>query len=135
MLHNVRLSEEWMLSPIARRVYLICAVCSIYFFGLRIGVTSAIRTAGANELSGWLSITLRISFLPGIVGTATLWIAMWYFWLRFDNSHWAKRAAWFVLLFFVPIGPIAYYLVVYRRADFSQHADRTTRALDSSPGR
>jgi len=29
-----------------------------------------------------------------IIGTATLWVAMWYFWFTFDRSQWWKRALW-----------------------------------------
>lgn len=106
----------------ARRVYFICAICSIYFLGMYIGVTAAINAAAEKSLnpSPLLATVLRLSFLPGIVGTATLWIAMWYFWFGYDGSHWAKRALWFLPLLFAPIGPVLYYFIVYRRIGFSQ---------------
>ena len=136
MLYNLRISEEWIVSPLARRVYLICAIASIYFITLYLGVTSGIAAAGTSrgEFPAWLAILLRFSFLPGIAGTATLWIAMWYFWFGFDRSSSAKKTLWFLPLLFAPIGPVIYFFVVYRRADFGQYHHADTGVLRSSSG-
>ncbi|PYV65010.1 MAG: hypothetical protein DMG97_33340 [Acidobacteria bacterium] len=56
--------------------------------------------------------------LPGILGTAILTVAMWYFWFGFDKSPWIRKAFWFPPLYFLlPIGPALYYFFVYRRSD------------------
>jgi hypothetical protein len=137
VLGKLRVSEAWVLSTTARRVYLICAIGSIYFIGLYLGVISAIAAAGAASLrnSPLLATVLRLSFVPGIVATATLWVAMWYYWFGFDKSHWAKKTLWFLLLLlFPPFGPVAYYLIVYRRADFDRYDKPANGAVGSSAG-
>jgi hypothetical protein len=129
VLSKLCINEAWIVSAMARRVYLICAVGSLYFLGLYMGVSSAVRAAGTNSLSGSprLAMVLRLSFLPGIAATATLFVAMWYFWFRFDRSHWAKKALWFLPLFFPATGSVLYYFIVYRRSDFSQFDSQETR--------
>jgi len=58
---------------------------------------------------------VRFLLFPEILGTALLWIAMWYFWFGFDRSHYLKKAVSFALLFFLPpIGTLLYYFLTYR---------------------
>ena len=62
------------------------------------------------------ALLVKILLWPGILGTALLVIAMWYFWFAFDQSNWMKKALWFVVLFLsFLVGPAFYYIFVYRR--------------------
>ena len=57
---------------------------------------------------------VRFLLFPEILGTALLWIAMWYFWFGFDRSHYLKKAVSFTLLFFLPPIGTFYYFLTYR---------------------
>jgi hypothetical protein len=79
---------------------------------------TAFRTSGQATPEGIATagFVVRLLLWPGLFGTALLSIAMWYFWLGFDNSGWLKKAIWFVPLYFLlPFGPAFYYFFVYRR--------------------
>src|SRR5205823_1571151 len=63
------------------------------------------------------ALVVRFLLWPGMIGTALLCIAMWYFWFNFDDSSWFRKALWFIFLYFtVPVGPAFYYFLVYRRS-------------------
>lgn len=59
---------------------------------------------------------VKALLLPGILGTAVLAVAMWYFWYSVDQSNWVKKLLWFLILFLgLMLGPLVYYLFAYRR--------------------
>ena len=112
------IKKTWIISRTARRVYLVCALAALSFFGVLIASMMAFRMSGHTTLEGIAAagFIVRILLWPGLVGTALLSVAMWYFWLGFDNSGWLKKAIWFVPLYFLlPFGPAFYYFFVYRR--------------------
>lgn len=119
------ITKAWIVSPAARRVYLVCALAAFSLFGVLIGSRTALRFAGANSfvVSPIAALTVRFLLWPGILGTATLSIAMWYFWFSFDDSSWIKKAIWFFPLYFLlALGPAFYYFFVYRKnADIAKH--------------
>jgi hypothetical protein len=66
---------------------------------------------------------VRILLWPGILGTATLAVAMWYFWYSFDRSSWMARSLWFVVLILgLALGPLIYYFFAYRRSQILRKA-------------
>ncbi len=72
--------------------------------------------AGVTVLNQSARAMMRFLFFPEILGAALLWVAMWYFWFAFDQSHYLKKALSFFLLFFLaPFGTLFYYFVTYRR--------------------
>jgi len=74
------------------------------------------RAAGATALNSQAHALVRFLLFPEIVGSALLWVAMWYFWFGFDQAHYLKKAVSFILLFFfAPIGTLLYYFQTYRR--------------------
>lgn len=87
-------------------------------FGALFAIFLAMGFSDVKSLSGFplaLSIA-RAVLLPGVLGTATLSIAMWYFWFNFDKSSWVRKAFWALPLYFLlPIGPALYYFFVYLR--------------------
>ena len=112
------ISKGWIVSPLARRIYLICALLAIALFGTLVAVSAALVASGVRSLAGAPAAVLIVKglVLPEVFGTATLSIAMWYFWFTFDRSSWAKKAFWFPPLYFLPtMGPALYYFFVYRR--------------------
>src|ERR1700675_4738947 len=110
------INRSWLFSPIAQRVYLVCALCALALIATLIGIRMAMSASGARALTPPASSLVRTLLYPEILGAALLWIAMWYFWFGFDPSHYLKKAVCFALLFFLaPFGTVLYYFVVYRR--------------------
>ncbi len=110
------ISRGWLLSKTARRIYLGCSILTFAFVATLMGTRMAINAARVSELNPSARAVLHFLLLPEILGTALLWIAMWYFWFGFDRSHYLKKAVSFVLLFFLPpLGTLFYYFTIYRR--------------------
>jgi hypothetical protein len=110
------INREWLLSQAAQRIYLGCAVLTFALVATITGTHLAISAAGASALSADARSVVRTILFPEILGTALLWVSMWYFWFGLDRSHYLKKAFSFVLLFFfAPIGTVVYYFVSYRR--------------------
>jgi len=108
----------WIISRVASRLYFVCALAALSLFGVFIASVVALGAAGAPSLDAFpaAALVVRVLLWPGILGTALLSIAMWYFWFGFDNSGWISKAIWFVPLYvFLAIGPAFYYFFVYRR--------------------
>jgi hypothetical protein len=115
------ITRSWMLSRRARQVYTVCAVLNLIFVGTVIGTRTAQEFAHVATLPPLTDALLTVVWIPGIAATALLWVAMFYFWFGFDQSHWMTRALWFVaLFFFAPYGPALYCFFVYRRRTSSE---------------
>lgn len=113
------IKETWIVSRSARRVYLVCALAALSFFGTLLASAAALRTSRAvtPEAFAAAAFIIRLFLWPGIAGTALLSIAMWYFWFDFDDSGWLKKALWSLPLYLLlPIGPALYYFLVYCRS-------------------
>jgi hypothetical protein len=112
------ITKSWICSSAAERVYLVCALLTLTLIGTLIGSKTAMALSGNSSLavSAAAASVIRILLFPGVLGTALLTTAMWYFWLNFDQSSWIKKAAWFLPLYVVlGVGPALYYFFVYRR--------------------
>lgn len=110
------ISRGWLFSPTAQRIYLQCALLTFALLATLIGVSLAMPLAGTASLTRPARLVVKVLLLPEILGTASLWIAMWYYWFSFDRSHYLKKFLFFLLLFFLaPFGTLFYYFVVYRR--------------------
>ena len=100
------ISKGWILSKRAQQVYFCCAVLSIAEFGLLVAAKAALASAGTTELWGAGRTLVQALIVPTVAGTATLVVAMWYFWFGFDKSYWLKKACWFFgMFFFGPLPP------------------------------
>ncbi len=66
------------------------------------------------------------------MGAGVQTVGMGYFWYGYDQSHWMKRAAWFPMVFIVPIfGAVLYYFFVYRRSPVLERTSRVEGFPDS----
>jgi hypothetical protein len=113
------ITKNWIISRAARTLYLACALLAFAFFGALFAISLAMAFSGVRSLSPFppALVIAKAVLLPGVLGTATLTVAMWYFWLTYDKSSWLRKAFWFLPLYFlVPIGPALYYFFVYRRS-------------------
>jgi hypothetical protein len=114
---HLPIGRGWLFSRMARRIYLGCAVLALALVATLIAVNLAMPMAGAASLNAPARLVVKVLLLPEILGTALLWIAMWYYWFSFDQSHYLKKFVFFLLLFFIaPFGTLLYYLVIYRRS-------------------
>jgi len=122
------ISRRWIVSPRAQQVYFVCALSTLAILAVIVGTVMAIAVSGGNPyaVSPLAALVLRVVLWPCVLGTATLSIAMWYFWFSFDDSGWVRKSVWFVLLYLViVIGPALYYFFVYRA---SQALERSRAA-------
>ena len=109
----VSISRDWLFSPTAQRVYLICAILNLALLAIRLGIALAMVAAGAPVLPSGSRLLVRALLFPEIVGTAVLFVGMSYCWLGFGGSY-KKKVLWFILLnLFLLTVPI-YYFSVYR---------------------
>lgn len=114
------ISRSWLFSETAQRAYLVSALLALALIATKVGVHMAMSAAGVRALTPPASSVVRILLYPEVLGAAVLWVAMWYFWLSFDGSHYLKKAVWFALLLLVPVGTLFYYFAVYRRCVLKQ---------------
>jgi hypothetical protein len=111
-------SDSWLISPMAKKVYLAAAVLTIFFFGLITTIAFAAGLAGGTlAQSPMLASALKTVLFLSIVGAALLWMGMWYFWYRFHPGSDMSKTLWAALLLvFGPIGALFYFLFVYLRS-------------------
>jgi hypothetical protein len=124
----VRVSRNWLFSPTAQRVYLLCAILDFALLATRIGIGAAIVAAGVSTLTPTAVLVVKAFLFPEIVGSAVLFVGMSYCWLGFGGSY-TKKGFWIVLVKLCLITAPIYYFAVYRPM-----ASREANALRSSLG-
>src|SRR5437879_10794115 len=111
--------RNWIVSAAANRTYLACAVAAFSLVGVIIASLMALGSAGTKSFESSPAAALGVRFLlwPGMIGTALLCIAMWYFWFNFDDSSWFRKALWFIFLSFTsPVRSRFYFFFLSRRS-------------------
>lgn len=107
-----------MVSPNARRVYLVASIATLALIGSLIAISMAIAWTG-QSLAGVNVATAVILYsilLIGVAGTATLRVAMLYYWYGFDCSGAGAKLLWLVAMFlFGPMTELIYHFLIYRR--------------------
>jgi hypothetical protein len=106
--------KEWIVSPVARRVYRTCAVVSLTLYASMV----------ALALKGPLPGLKQLLFL-GALATGVNGCGMEVFLFRFDDSPAWRQVLWFFLMIFVPLGPALYCFRVYSRSAAVQAACAT----------
>ena len=109
--------RSWILSPGARRFYLLCAVVELILFLIFV-VAQATPAVSSNRSADSFLLFLSgyqiVRWLEGLC-VVLLTLGMWCFWLAFDSLPFTRRLIWFLPLFFLfLVGPVIYYFVVYR---------------------
>jgi len=67
-----------------------------------------------TKMSLWQRFPWAILTILGPIGGFFIWLGLWRYWLRVDDSsRWMKRASFFVLLVGLWYGAIVYFLWVY----------------------
>jgi hypothetical protein len=116
MLKYEYINKEWIVSPVARRVYLASASLSVALFFS----WWAILLAGG--IPAPIAPVVRLLLFAGVVGAGISIVGMEFFLFRFDNSHPLKQIVWFFVLLFPLLGSALYCFVVYSRSDVLKQA-------------
>jgi hypothetical protein len=111
MLKYEYINKEWIVSPMARRVYRVSACLSI---ALLLWWWIVLYLGGVPSL---LAPLARLLVFAGVLGAGITLIGMEYFLFRFDDSHPLKQMVWFCILVVPLLGPALYCLIVYSRSD------------------
>jgi hypothetical protein len=111
-------SESWLISPTAKKVYVASAVLTVFFFGVLMTIVFAAALAGGTLAQApLLASVLKALLFISLMGTALLWIGMWYFWYRFHPGSDMSKALWAaIILVSGPVGALLYFLAVYLRS-------------------
>jgi len=110
MFRNYYINKEWIVSKTAQRIYRLAAAFSLVLFALMVIVKF---TGGVRE--GFAPIAVLLVRL-GVLGAAVTMVAMEYFLFGFDESSAIKKAFWFCVMLFPPLGPALYCFIVYSRS-------------------
>jgi hypothetical protein len=114
--------KEWIVSPIARRVYRFSASISL---ALLLGFTAILIEGRFPEIDPSFMRTLA---LIGAIGAGITLVGMAYFLFRFDDSNAYKQVFWFCVMLLMPLlGVPLYYFIVYSRSHpFESHTSVAT---------
>jgi hypothetical protein len=100
--------DDWFVSPLVARLLGLSAISVIAILpGLQ-------GFVDLTKMSFWPRLPWGILGVLSPVGSFFLWISMWRYWLRLDDSSvWMKRASFVALLIALWYGAVVYYLCVY----------------------
>lgn len=103
------MTNAWLTSRQATRVFYIATLLVIALIPVFLG---RVNPAG---LPFWERLPIGLLGIFGPLAFFTLWIGMWVFWARVDQSTKAARRFWFmVLLIGLCYGSCLYFYFVYR---------------------
>jgi len=107
-LRNRVLRDDWLVSRRASRFFFISAICVIALIPVFAGAVDSTKMSFLHRVP-W-----AILGIVGPVAIFVLWLGMWAYWVRLDDSsHWAKRAWFLVLLLGFWYGSVLYYFFAY----------------------
>jgi hypothetical protein len=117
---NLPITKEWIISPFARRLYMLTSLFSLAFSVFLIAM-KAIGSQAASDItkSVPMFLILRMVTFVGVLTTAITWVSMLYFWFEFDKSGSVKKAVWFVVLMIAAPACPFYCLTTYRHSQVS----------------
>jgi hypothetical protein len=93
----VRISRNWLYSPRAQRVYLLCAILDLALLATRIGIAAAMAAAGVSRLSATSVLLVNAFLFLEVLGSSVLFVGMSYCWLGFGGSY-TKKGLWILLV-------------------------------------
>jgi hypothetical protein len=107
------ISRNWLFSPTAQRVYLICTILDLALLATRMGVIAATISAGVFSFPPVTVFILRLLLFPEVIGTAILFVGMSYCWLGLGGSY-KRKLLWLLFCGLFLIALPIYYFVSYR---------------------
>ena len=112
----VVITRSWIMSRRAKTLYFICAILTVVMFVTVVALQAATILADMPKEQSFLVRLLAFPILlSGVLGTATLSVAMWYHWFGYYNDNASGKGFWLLcLIFFGPLASILYYFFPYR---------------------
>jgi hypothetical protein len=103
-------SDDWIVSPVARRLFLVSTLLVVAITPFFLGYVDISR------MSFWERFPWGILFLVGPLGMFFLWLGMWRYWVRIDDSPPRQKRLWFIILLVgFWWGSCVYFYCVYLR--------------------
>jgi hypothetical protein len=101
--------DDWLTTRLTNRLFLLSALCVLAF------TVEYLLKIDPAKMSFWQRLPFGLTGIVLPFGIIFLWLGMWRYWVRLDNSGpWAKRASFVLLLFGFWWGSLIYYFAVYR---------------------
>ena len=113
MLRYDYIPRDWIVSPVARRVYRVSAGVSVAFF---LSWMALVVKGAISGIPDALMPVLKPLVLLGVLGAGITLVGMEFFLIRFDDSHLLKQIFWFFAMLFPILGPALYCFFVYSRS-------------------
>ena len=104
-----RFRDGWLQGRQAVRMFLVATILVLAITPIWLGLADPARMPPV------VRATYTIVAMVGTVATFFLWLGMWRYWVRLDDSPRMAKRVWFVVLLFgFWWGSCLYYLCVYR---------------------
>jgi hypothetical protein len=102
-----RFRDDWIVTPIAARLFFGASILTIVIAPLLLGY---VEPEGSKSINLFWGIMGAISPF----GVLFIWLGMWRYWARVDNSkRWVRRFWFVILLAGFWYGSVPYYFFVY----------------------
>lgn len=126
MFFAVQLTDTWLISATAKRIYIASALLTVFFLGVLLAISFGSFAAGGSlRQSPTAVLLLKLMLFPGILGTAVLWVAMWYYLLLFHPPDSTAKPLWAAALWLLgPVGSLLYFAFHYLRSPLLQTTPR-----------
>jgi hypothetical protein len=101
--------DEWLVSRRAANFFFLA---SLFVLGT---IPIFLGKVGTSKPSFWINLAWGTEGVFGPLSIFFVWIGMWRYWIRLDNSSKSeKRISFYLLLFGMFYGSVIYYFFVYR---------------------
>lgn len=102
------LEDDWLTSRRTNKFFLLSALCVL---GVTIEYFLKIDT---SKMSFWRRLPFGLTGIVEPFGLIFIWLGMWRYWVRLDDSNvWIKRGSFLLLLIGFWWGSVVYYFSVY----------------------
>lgn len=102
------LEDDWLTSRRTNKLFLLSALCVL---GVTIEYFLKIDT---SKMSFWQRLPFGLTGIVEPFGLIFIWLGMWRYWVRLDDSSvWLKRGSFLLLLIGFWWGSVIYYFSVY----------------------
>jgi uncharacterized BrkB/YihY/UPF0761 family membrane protein len=102
------LRDDWLVSRLSMKLFFLSALLVIAMTPVFMGVVDT------NKMTFLQRLPWGILGVVGPLGLFFLWLGMWRYWVRLDDSkRWMKRVSFAVLLIGFWWGSVLYFFLVY----------------------
>src|SRR5579862_1443080 len=96
--------DDWLTTRLTNRLFLVSALCVLAF------TVEYLLKIDPAKMPFWQGLPFGLTGIVEPFGIIFLWLGMWRYWIRLDESSpWAKRASFVLLLVGFFWGSLIYY--------------------------